>query len=507
MNASLRPLLLTLAVGSLLSCPPAHATCGGGGGGGMGGAAPGDSSGRGEKPETYSVPWRLCGSGKALPADGASLLVLWFPTSAAASQGSDLLASRGLTQAAARCVVDVLVAPDNTAVRETYRVAAGTEVVVLAAPSGREIARLGRDARGRLEARAVEKLLAAEISAQEKAVKTQLDAAEQKAKRGDKSALEDLQAVWRHRCLFPALGKRAGKALQKLGVELKTAELESLGSDGLAEPDVAGAHADAGAALRAGLDAELAGDYEAARKHYVAAVELDPADATALRFLGEFYRHQTGEWNLAGRMFRRVLAQPADPVSRAVALHGLGKMTIHSGKFAEGLALFEESLAAYELPITYRNLAVYWFSEKQHEKAAGYMRRALALAPNNRYNRIFAAVYLAAAGQTDGALAVARENDDLLEASYNLAAIYAQAGDKAKAMEYLRRHFADYERYEPVRAMEMKEAREDYMFASLHRDADFDRLTRGAKNAWMIGAEFCAPDQLVPLTAPPGPRM
>jgi tetratricopeptide (TPR) repeat protein len=181
-------------------------------------------------------------------------------------------------------------------------------------------------------------------------------------------------------------------------------------------------------------------------------------------------------------------------------------MTIHAGRFKAGLQLFEESLAAWPLPITNRNLAVYWFSEKQHEKAAGYMREALALAPDDAYNQIFAAVYLAAAGHKDEALAVAKANENLMEASYHLAAIWAQAGDRAKAMELLRRHFQDYERYEAVRAMEMKEAREDWMFANLYAVREFDELTKGAKNAWMIGLEWCDPSKLQPVVGPPGPR-
>ena len=48
---------------------------------------------------------------------------------------------------------------------------------------------------------------------------------------------------------------------------------------------------------------------------------------------------------------------PADPLSRAVALHGLGKMTIHDGEFKAGLALMERSMEAYPLALTYRNLA------------------------------------------------------------------------------------------------------------------------------------------------------
>ena len=37
---------------------------------------------------------------------------------------------------------------------------------------------------------------------------------------------------------------------------------------------------------------------------------------------------------------------PADPLSRAVALHGLGKMTIHDGEFLKGLHLMEDVGAA-----------------------------------------------------------------------------------------------------------------------------------------------------------------
>src|SRR4029077_6302797 len=111
---------------------------------------------------------------------------------------------------------------------------------------------------------------------------------------------------------------------------------------------------------------------------------------TALRFLGELYRHQTGEWEKARAVVERILAQPADPVAKSWALHGRGKMTIHAGRFADGLALFARSLEQFPLAITYRNLAVYWFSERQAEKASGYMRQALALAPQDRYNQIFA---------------------------------------------------------------------------------------------------------------------
>jgi tetratricopeptide (TPR) repeat protein len=445
--------------------------------------------------------------GAAVPAKpDTALVLLWFPTSLESAGGSPMLTSRVLTQASARGVATVLVRPDGDKSRKAHRVEVEQQAAILTEADGTEVSRVAQDAAGRFDPAAVEKLITQQINDREKSAKALLDAAEKRAKSGDQSALADLQKVWAQRTLFPSLGKRAAKALQKLGVKVSWSDLERLGPDTLADPDINGVNSQVEALLNLGLTAELVANYEEARRLYERAVELDPADATALRFLGEFYRHHTGEWNKAGRVFRRIIAQPADPIARAVALHGLGKMTIHAGRYEAGLKLFEESIAAHPLPITYRNLAVFWFSEKESEKAAAYMRQALALAPHDAYNQVFAAVYLAAAGQVDEAKKIAEANQSLQDASYNLACIYAQAGDREKAMALLRRHFYDYERYEAVRAMEMKEAREDWMFANLYPVRDFDLLTQGAKNAWMVGLEWCDPADLKPVLGPPGPR-
>lgn len=481
------------------------ATCGGGGGGGAGGAASGGMSPG--QPEVYRVPWRIVEDGAPLAVPpGTGLVVLWFPASVESLKKSPLLTSRTLTLAAARGVADFVLPADATRLRASYKVVADQETAVLAGLDGKEIGRAVPGPKGKFDARGLEKLINDELATREKDLKATLEAAEKRVKAGDKTATDDLQRVWSQRVMFPTLGKRAAKALDKLGIKVSGEQLEPLGPDSLADPDVLGVNARVEAVLRAGLDAELAARYDEACRFYEEAAAIDPADPTALRFLGEFYRHHTGEWNKAGQVFRRIAAQPADPVARAVALHGLGKMTIHAGRFKAGLKLFEESLAAWPLPITYRNLAVYWFSEKQHEKAAGFMRQALALAPDDTYNQVFAAVYLAAAGHKDEAVAVAKANEHLMDASYNLAAIWAQVGDRGKAMELLERHFFTYERFEAVRAMEMKEAREDYMFANLYSVREFDALTKGAKNAWMIGLEWCDPTKLQPVEGPPGPR-
>ena len=65
-------------------------------------------------------------------------------------------------------------------------------------------------------------------------------------------------------------------------------------------------------------------------------------------------------------------------------------------------------------------------------------------------------------------------------ASYNRAAIYAQLGQRDKALSLLKRHFFQYERYQSVRAKEMMEARVDAVFATLMHDPEFLALTKDA---------------------------
>jgi tetratricopeptide (TPR) repeat protein len=467
---TIRRLGFMLAVALLMTSVPASATCGGGGGGGNGGVMPGLGGGN-DAPLVYRVAWRVLSQGAARPQ--TPLAVYWLPDSPDEARKSPLQTSRSLTMAGQRCVSMAIVPSDNQPLREALKATAGSPVVVVAAADGAEV---GRAPAG--DVKAVEKLLSKALDDRETALEALLDGAEKKAAGDRDGAIADYQRVWKERCLAPKLGRKAAKGLSKLGVKTEEADLRLLGPDGLADPDARGRHADVEGVLRQGLDAELAGRYPDAERLYAKAMALDPADATALRYLGELYRHQTGDWKQARAIFARVLAMPADPIARAVALHGLGKMTIHSGRYAEGLAMFEQSLAAYPLPITYRNLAVYWFSEKQAEKAAGFMRQALALDQDDRYNEIFAAVYLAAAGHKEEAAKIAGANQNVLEASYNLAAIWAQVGDRAKAMELLRRHFYTYERFDAVRSMEMQEARDDYMFASLHQDPEFIALTK-----------------------------
>jgi tetratricopeptide (TPR) repeat protein len=459
-----RPLAVVLA--ALFTFSPVWATCGGGGGGGVGGA----SSGTSANPIVYSVPWKAR-TPKDAPA-AAGLVLYWFPATTEEVQKSSLRESRVLTLYSAQCVSMELA---------DYREGGGQKLIgdskpplaVLATPDGTVVGKV-ENTDGKLKVGQVEKLVETEVKKREGALDASLKEGKDKLKAGDpQGAIKLFGTVVGEKCMFPKKAKEAASELKKLGVT----GIASIPAAPVTEPRQV---LRIERTMRAGLRAELGARYTEAGRLYALAHRLDPADPVPLRFLGELYRHHTGAWDKARATFDALLSMPADPLSRAVALHGLGKMTIHEGEFKKGLSLMEQSVEAYPLALAYRNLAVYWNSEGDAAKTAGYVRQALAVDPKDPYNLVFAAVFMSASGRGEEALRIARANRAQLPASYNLAAIYAQAGRRAEALALLRRHFFEYERYRSVRAKEMMEARVDAVFDSLREDAAFVALTDGA---------------------------
>ena len=472
---SFRPATIALIVLSLsLDSVPTLATCGGGGGGGVGGAKAGGSGPT--ESEAYHVPWTVVGPSEVVP--GGALGVFWFPASAAEAKASSLLTSRTLAVLSARCVALAIVTPDNTPVRKKYGIPEIGSGVVLVDGNSAEIGRVQPDGKP-ISAGPVEKILEAELDKREDAAKSTLELANAKIKEDDvDAAAAMLTQIWEQHCLVPEVAKKAAKALKKIGhpVEVGDAGTRDDRSPDLSRPTTV----EIVRTMNAGLAAERDGRIGEARRLYATASRIDPNDPTPVRFLGELLRHEIGDWVGASAYFERVLTMSSDPISRAVALHGLGKMTIHDGRYAEGLALFQQSLDAFPLPLTYRNLAVYWNSEKDHQKAHAYVKQAIALDPDDEYNQIFAATYFVELGRPDEARAVALRHDAMLSASYNLAVIHAQLGDKDKALALLRRHFTVYEKFDAVRAKEMQEARDDVAFDPLKREPEFIAMTAKA---------------------------
>ncbi|MDQ3817091.1 MAG: tetratricopeptide repeat protein [Acidobacteriota bacterium] len=427
------------------------------------------SGGGGPRPEVYNVPWKVRAQNDP-PATG--LVLYWFPLSNDELKKSSMRESRVLSLYASQCVSMELA---------DYRTPAGQKLIgdskpplaLLATPDGTLVGKVENNG-GILKVTEVEKVVQSEMKKREDALDTSLKDARDKAKAGDnESAIKLFRSVLEQKCMFPKKAKEAAKELKKLGVG-DVAEVPAAPNF---DPRVS---ARVERTMRGGLRAEMSARYVEAERLYSLAHRLDTGDPTPLRYLGELYRHHIGDWDKARQTFEAILDMPSDPLSRAVAQHGLGKMTIHEGEFKKGLALMEASVETFPLALAYRNLAVYWNSEGDQAKANAYTQKALALDPKDPYNLVFAAVFMAASGHGDEALKIARENESLLPASYNLAAIYAQAGEREKALALLKRHFFQYERYQRVRSKEMMEARVDAVFDSLREDPKFVALTRDA---------------------------
>jgi tetratricopeptide (TPR) repeat protein len=422
------------------------------------------------------VPWKIW-EARTSPQKG--LVLYWFPATNNEVKSSPMHTSRILTLMSSQCVTMTVADAKQPELQKIVGDSA-LPVAVLTSADGSPIKKV-ESTSGKLKVSEVEKVVESEIKQRETALDEQLKGGKEKAKAGDKDgAIAMLKPVAEEKCLFPKKAKDASKELKKLGVE----EIGSIPETAPVYDRVQSARIEA--VLRQGLRAEIAERYVAAEKLYRQASLMDPADPTPLRYLGEVYRHHTGEWDKARAVFNQILKMPADAISRAVALHGLGKMTIHDGEFKKGLALMERSVEEFPLALGYRNLAVYWNSEGDLEKGNFYTQKALALDPKDPYNLVFAAVFMAASGHGDEALKIARANRDLLPASYNLAAIYAQTGHRREALALLQRHFFRYERYQAVRAKEMMEARVDAVFETLRQDSQFLALTSGADGKLMM---------------------
>ena len=455
---------IALLLLALLFAQSSFATCGGGGGGGGGGMSNG---GGGSNAPVYIVPWK-----KVAPAPAGGLVLYWFPASNNELRNSSLKESRILSLYASQCVA-MQVADTQAPNADKLLGDSKLPVAVLAMPDGTPVSKV-ENTNGKLKVTDVEKVVEGEMKQRESGLDGQMKDAAAKVKAGDKDgAIAVYKAVLDQKCLFPKKAKEAQKQLKSLGVS----EIASIPPSPIFERRQS---ALIERTMKRGLIAENNAQYALADKLYSQAHRMDPADPTPLRYLGENYRHNVGDWNKARVVFNKILDMPADALSRSVALHGLGKMTIHDGEFKKGLALMEQAVAEYPLALAYRNLAVYWNSEGDPVKGNAYTQQALALDPQDPYNLVFAAVFMAANGKKDEALKIARDHARLMPASYNLAAIYAQNGQRDKALAFLRRHFFQYERYQAVRAKEMMEARVDAVFDSIRSDREFIALTKGA---------------------------
>src|SRR5215213_10463830 len=277
MKTQLSRALATILI-VLFSLSPAWATCGGGGGGGTGGVGGGNRP-EGPAPAVYKVPWKLW---EARSAPSKGLVLYWFPASNDEMKKSSLLASRLLTLYSAQCVA-MTVADAKTPELQPIIGDSALPVAVLASADGAPIKKV-ENTGGKLKVDQVEKVVEAEMKQRETTLDTQLKDAKEKIKAGDKeNAIALLKPVAGEKCLFPKKAKDAANQLKKLGV----GEVGSITVAPILDR-VQGARIEA--VMRQGLRAEIAERYVTALRLYQKAHQMDPADPTPLRYLGELYR-------------------------------------------------------------------------------------------------------------------------------------------------------------------------------------------------------------------------
>ena len=352
MKTQLSRALATILI-VLFSLSPAWATCGGGGGGGTGGVAGGNSN-TGPAPTVYKVPWKIW-EARTAPNKGLGACT-GFPQAMTSSRNQVCVASRILTLYSAQCVAMTVadakhLSYNRSSATQRCRLRCWPVPMALRSRKSKTLAANSKSTRLR-------KLVEGEMKQRETALDTQLKDAKEKIKAGDNAgAIALLKPVAEEKCLFPKKAKDAAKELKKLGVE----EIGSIPAapilDRVARCTNRSSDAQWLDEQRSLSDTSPPKGCTEKRIRWIRRIQLrfvisvnsidiTPASGTRRE-----------------RLSITILNMPADSVARAVALHGLGKMTIHDGEFKKGLSLMEQSVAEFPLALAYRNLAVYWNSE------------------------------------------------------------------------------------------------------------------------------------------------
>ncbi len=428
------------------------------------------------------MPWKVLEPQRA-PAPGPSgLAVLWFPVSRDEARGSQLLESRYLTVSIAPCS-GFWIVPSDAAARLRFRYGALTAapLALLVGADGVELARVAAE-KGELRVGALERLLRGELDRRRAVAEARLDEALAKEKAGEVDAAAGLyREIYAQRCLFPGSARKAQKALKRLRQaggrrRCRTRRSRSPTSRRSRSEEMDGAparrapggvrapHRRRAARLRAG----------ACRRSRRSGGDAVPGRVPPppLRRLAAGARSCSSE----------ILARPADAVSRAVALHGLGKMTIHAGEFVRGVAHVRgvgrrvSAAAHLSQPRGLLELGGPFRQGLGVCRAGAGAGAGRPLQPDLRGDLLRrpgqdpAEARAGRAGERAGARGVVQPGGDL-----------GAARTKEKALELLARHFYQYERFDPVRAREMQEARDDIAFArhqTRTRGADAARRRR-----------------------------
>ena len=432
------------------------------------------SSSSSDDSSAYHVAWRICGPQEHLPTENASLLLLWFSPSRG-HHGRFQIAhlSRALARRRRAVFPEAMITRDNKALYTSFKVTANEEAPL---SSPRPTASKSADFVGRrrefLTSRSRKTSVrrngcpGKETDALFKGVEKK---SEGRRQGGDGRSPGDLGAALP---FSRASGNEPPRRWKKLESKSMRLSLESARTGRSSPYGYPQLNTGAVAALEAGLRAELEARYADAEQAYAQAVEA----TRQIPLPCVFSESSIGTRRVNGTKLAASLiacSPTRGPVARAVALHGLGKMTIHAGRFARGLELFRTIAGGVSTCRLRTEISRSIGSRKKRRR-----KRPVSCAKPSRLTQTIATTrssrrFTCGAGHKEEAARIARKT----KRSWKRATILRRFGPRSvtarKRWNSSSRQFYAYEKFEPVRAMEMKEAREDYMFVSLHAEAAF----------------------------------
>lgn len=241
------------------------------------------------------------------------------------------------------------------------------------------------------------------------------------------------------------------------------------------------------ALLEKAAAAESRNRFDDARALYESAVKRHPQSALAWSAYGEHLRFYVHDAKAAEAAFQKALsAKSQTEYAQAFSWRGLGEIAERKGDSREAIRCFENSLKAMPLADTCRSLCHLYCAEKNFEAAAKYAAQAVKLDPDDAIARLLHAAQLDRSGekhegrqQFQKALSIAgidsngsgRENVHCC-VFYNAAGYLSVAGNKAAALQMLRRFFETPNH----RHLTREQIESDADFSELRKTAEFRAL-------------------------------
>jgi DNA-binding SARP family transcriptional activator/lipopolysaccharide biosynthesis regulator YciM len=282
-------------------------------------------------------------------------------------------------------------------------------------------------------------------------------------------------------------GAHAGLAVAAAEMHLRFASVDEAPAWGRRAVDEARAAlqldstlAEAHEALAA-VDRKSEFDWEGTIAESRRALELDPRAAQPWFYMAGALYHLGLLSEAEHAVHRGLDAQPT--VDRAEALRTLGTVAVAAGRYTEAASLLQDVQRLSDRPVSDTHLATAYFYAGEHDRADKLLEALLAARSASAATRAAASLasFVAAEGDRDRArLLVARAERGMVDhhVAYSIGVAYAQLGDPASAVRWLRTAAETGFRCYPWYTR-------DPLLAPLRNDVSYRALEEELKRQWL----------------------